>query len=1147
MFDEIEICYRHINLVLSKMNELHSLICDGSDISNLFKENSTINNIQKLQTALRSHAPLPKTNFPAKIFENKNIQLANKTIFYFLKYMQFAEQLILQYNETTLSGVFKCNQLLTIRFCHLIVIFSKLVFFFSRFPICSQIFLALNASNNSKQVNKEEIMSNPEKKNELIELILECTSNPEYINSKLMRVKSYIQNIISEVANTVICFNNNYNFEQFSIFYSEPAKMTTLPSLEYILMINYRVIHDMLQIVFYTFYDLVRLNQPLARSIFTESNSIYLSSNILFKFDEEKIQKIFFRTEADNETNSQLFKEILVDSQENHNQKIKYLLFLLKDYLNYAHFSFDLVMDNYVKLVALTNYAIYEISNYLAFEVNNSELNFVFELLSTLVDLIDIMNSKSDDIKRYYLFNLAVNDLHFLIEGMKEFQIINSSSNELLPMINFEEHKLKEKAQFLPTVYNELFLMAESLKLIDLEKYDSGEKYDFLPFNINVGRLLFYFFKNMHNSSGEFANKVLEHLNTILLHIGFVEVPYSSYCDFSILSNFAIINDEKKDIVSKCKIGKGLSFNYYVSLIRILENVKKDERLSKDVQYKILLSSEFLLNYSLERLQSHFQYILSNMSPFMNNSYSSTPISISSLSYQESKAEIQQPMRFCEKNLDEKTRRNQAKFMRNNYEVHDFYNRILQITESLNDESNQKSILTTLRSQIVKEAPLFAYHSHKNLIRSRTDQILSVSDIKRANFTLIEYFWPLFITLDLPFKRTMYNSRLNQSMVPGDSHFLQQFRLYDGNVGQAKTVDQKLFVQYSNYLEEFLSTKQYSIVLYQTANNGFFPTQWLSSSSIKDMIDDFGPYMALNLDVILVNHISDSIAKIYQNFYDNSSLIENCFKKFKDYTELPEISEIEEKIFPCVDEMIKLGSTVAIRRLLRSQVAFSCEQNMPGFMQVLAQGIKSSLGVLSTGNQGLGSLETKEQMITEIFSGSGGGSRNLFLSVDDEFSFVRSIIQNKKLPPYTDFSSFCFYLALMLLADNFTNIRYYSSLEAIDGNVHLFPIAMSVLIDCASILFQCLDGNTIKHGLALFLTVYSTIYRLRSNKSLTPSSPGDNLNVPLNETLESLQYLATLFPKYIKPLEYGRLEEGMPLLEMTQILSESKKSKKTLI
>lgn len=280
MFNEIEICYRHINLVFSKMNELYSWICNGSEISNLFKENSTINNIQKLQNAIRNHTPLPKTNFPAKIFENERIQLANKTIIYFLKYLQFTQKLILQYNETTLSGVFKCNQLLTIRFCHLIVTFSKLVYFFSHFPICSQIALVLNAPN-SKQANKgEDSQLNSEKTIELLELIIECTSNSEYIYSKLVPVKLYIQNIISEVANTIIGFNNNCNFERFSIFHSEPPKMTTLPSLEYILMMNYPIIHDMLKIVFYTYEDFVHLNQSLARSIFTESNTIYLSSNI---------------------------------------------------------------------------------------------------------------------------------------------------------------------------------------------------------------------------------------------------------------------------------------------------------------------------------------------------------------------------------------------------------------------------------------------------------------------------------------------------------------------------------------------------------------------------------------------------------------------------------------------------------------------------------------------------------------------------------------------------------------------------------------------------------------------------------------------------------------------------------------------------
>lgn len=62
---------------------------------------------------------------------------------------------------------------------------------------------------------------------------------------------------------------------------------------------------------------------------------------------------------------------------------------------------------------------------------------------------------------------------------MKGFQLIDSQSNELLPIIDLEQYNLNEKSRFLPILYNELLRMSESLKIIDIEKYDSGEKYSF--------------------------------------------------------------------------------------------------------------------------------------------------------------------------------------------------------------------------------------------------------------------------------------------------------------------------------------------------------------------------------------------------------------------------------------------------------------------------------------------------------------------------------------------------------------------------------------------------------------------------------------------------------------------------------------------
>ena len=498
--------------------------------------------------------------------------------------------------------------------------------------------------------------------------------------------------------------------------------------------------------------------------------------------------------------------------------------------------------------------------------------------------------------------------------------------------------------------------------------------------------------------------------------------------------------------------------------------------------------------------------------------------------------------------MNQDRKRKQAFLMRKNYELYDFYTRISQISESLNSQSSSQvsqSILDTLRKQIVKEAPLFAYHSQKSSNSSR-DPILCVNDIKKANFTLTEYFWPLFIILDLPFKRTMYNSRLNQSMVPADSNFYRQYSSYNGNAGQTKTVEPKLFIQYSNYLEEFLDQKLYNKILYQTANNGFFPSQWFSSAAIKDIIDDFGPYMALNLDITLTNHIVNSIINIYQSLYDNSSLVLEHYSKFKESSELPSVSEIEEKILSYCDEVIKLGSAVAIRRLLRSQVALSCEENSPGFMPVIAQGIKLSLNVHSTGCKEMSSLSSDERILAEIFGGSGGGSRNFFLPVDDEFSFVRAIIQTKNLQQFTDFSAFCFYMALMMLGDTFNKIRLHTDVEAIDKNAHLFPVAMGAIVDCGSSLFACFDGSSIKFGLSKFLDTFSTIYRMRSNRTVMNPNESPDQGVPLSETLESLQFLATLFPKYIRSLEYERIEESLPLLDMYQILAESKKSKQLL-
>ncbi|OHT14745.1 hypothetical protein TRFO_03009 [Tritrichomonas foetus] len=1041
MFEELEICFKQIDVALTKMNEIYPLIIDNSEISNFIHENQIINQyLINVKNAIINKISIPKFNgcldkinkIPPSVIPSIRI------LIYFSKYFNLLLGTLKKISELVHSMNFRWNYFITIRFVNIFIMFSKLAFFYASFPNCTQIMMMYYIYDTSQIDFIKDVDSNI--MSQLIHQIFECNQSPtRFISDNLYQLKDNFIEMLAELSNITLNIIEKCHFDNFSIFYTEPSLDSTFPALDYIILMNYPIIHDLFVFIFLSFPDLANSNEELTSSIISESPFIFLTDGIHINI-LEYFQRQDFLPDINEHITFSNKKAI-----QFHFRKINYMTALLSEYLNFGQIDINIINENYIKFVSLVTFSIYELKMFLSFEQKAKE---VVELINILCEIKDFFMNKEEEIKRFFIYNLATIDLQFL--------------NELTKTINEDS-----------IIYKELRIMFDSLSIVDFENYENGEKYEFLPLIINIGRLLIYYNKFLKNNPGKFIGYIFDHLNTIILHIDFINSDFYSYLKLYSLST------KSKNFVDHAKDGT-IPLNQISSLLRLFGEFYFDSSLSNESKTE-LMNDYNMINVSIsKRCQDHLQKRFSFLSPFIkpNNTFLMTFPQISQ----------------------------RAKCIQETSEVLDFYLRLPSINVLI--DNSKENTLQYFKSQILKEIQYFAFQ----------DDVPTSTQIKRANTALCEYVWPLFTLLDIPFHRVIFNMRLNESMRAPQSNPLSQIRLLNGtpdneDLGTSSTANQHIFVKYIKRLEKFFYENEYRNMIYHNNLYGFYPKEGqrstiqdlFSASAFKTLIDDFGPHFAIQISAILTNQISDSITKIFQNFYQESPTILKFYGNFRNDQKLPSNQEIQS-ILPLCDEMIKLGSAVAIRRLLRSQIQKSSDIYLPGFSSILANAIRNVNIAFMVGG--------KHNLLVEAFGGT------------ESYKFAKENLAKKKLIPQSDFIRFCFYLSLLLKNDIFDEVKFNASYESMTNNVHLFPVAMGAIIDCCiGTLFTACDDKIVKEGLHLFFVSFASNVRQRSK---TASS----------ETIHALQTLATLFPKYIERLEYGRIEDAFPFLEMSHILIE---------
>ena len=1011
MFEQIEIYYKHIDVVLNKIDEIAPFLSNDSELSKKINENISV--IENFENSLKQRKPPPRINtnklsgiipsfFPSMIYISKYHSEIKELLLKFSKVLSLKEKKPVN---------LRWNYYVSIRVYHLFVIFSQISFFFGYYKVYANVlflFLMLNKGklDDSKLKNIENFAFTAK----------QCSINPiAYLKTATQGpIKGYLlEPATSEVRSFLLNISEKFAFDCFSISYKEKIVVTTLPNLDVLVLLNYEIIYYFVFFTFLLYNEIADSNIQLFLDIFSKAKYVFSTLNVHIPFHSEYLKQ----AGCDNYINDIELTKTNLNSNEI--SKIVYLSSLLNEYVNYGKVDINYLCVHYLKIISLISFSNYEIVNFLSNDPSPSDVTktVISQLLNVIYQMKDLINSNIDNIQRFYIFNLATIDVRFLEE----------CSNQL------PDHPITR----------EFHIMENNLNRIDLERYDQGERYSFLPFYLNIGRLLFYCTSKLKKDILVSITHILEHLNTISLHMDCIENKFTN--SFKVRPLLYIMDSLKEYSAQSC-----IPVNNLFGIIRLFKDFEKEEMLDLKVQEKIKNSQKYIYDSLLARCKKHFELLLSYKT------------------YDEKKSDI--------------TTKNP-----------DFLDLYKYLNNNL-DDSAFKPFEDLLFTQLHK----YAYQNIKN-----SDCIYK--QVHNINIFFANHIWPFFSIIHKGFPSYIHNSRLLEVMRPLQGNFYSHIKFFtDSESQQFENSNETLIDQIINIIKDFFNKKEYLTSKFITTLEYFDKYKGiLSRKAFRAFLDDFGPYFALQVDAFLIKAISNSIARLFNNYLEQIQIITAFYQESRVDQSIP--------IKDSFEEMILIGAAIALRNILRSECRKSSEVYLPGFSKFVDLGI-SSTKITSF-------ISNHSYLFIELFGGK-----------EDNFKFIKQnldiYIQNKKISQQTDFSKFAFYLGYLLkeIVSTDHNVEYNPSFESFSRNEHLFPIAMGAIVECIKPFFNNQDGKSIVYGLQEFTVVYAKLYREKMNAGAD------------KKVLYALQTLATLFPKYIKSLEFERINYAFPLLDMSQII-----------
>ena len=1079
LYDEAHALCMHIELVLGKVEAIHLLIKENSALTNALNSKDGkkfIDYVASWYKAKDASKPsMSKGNAKfAQDFGDKILQVG-KSIDYVKSWCAATRAILFKMTEQSVEYDIRWNNLFTTMFCNLFVTYSKVVIFIYMFPMLKVITLAMQIIPKFDKNS----LSSPIK--EIIDFVARCISDPFQLllsnkaSDQRQAVSRRLGQLISQIGPIMVQALGQWplvDWENFNVFATRKTHETTFLDLDHVVLANITLLKETVFFFVLTFPDFAEKNKQFKAimiAVCSETPRVYLTRQFFIEF-----RKLLNYYDKESKTIPKVLRNLINNSLKikqnlTHSKRMAILSRLIKDMTAIASYNPNYLATFIYDLISLCSFAEYEVDCALSNEILPKETS---ELIGTLVATAKLFSKYGALLKRTFLYNMTIVDVTYL--------------NQLLK--NFNVEGVEWQVHFMDLCKT----ISQSLSSIDLEEIDKGCLYDMNPLLFTIGRTCTYFNLLKTQNKASHLQTVLEHLNTIVLHISFATNPtvaFLNYCQIHTLwRHIAPLSKIVQDpeLQADYIAGSILLFPFFnIDSLAIFQSSGQVEFIKKQL--------EAIRGSILQRLNTHLTLYIGKGSRIQEISKQNrfehlfNPIQIISLEPSSAHFDYVKERVFKDQVWQMRT------LMMNLPGVFQFAGQEINFSRYIG-----QYIINCLTTVLFNE-PI-------------PDPLLVDSSFAAA----AQFLWPLFTLIGAPFPRKLLECKYEHSVSETCITLLEQVSIIKTNYVSNAVAQQGGRLKLINLFEEFTMqfiTKDYQKFKYYPHAKSFEMDKKVygpdeaplfSYNSLKYLIKNMGPHAGFAIDRILINHaahLMNQIFKIQQNLFQELQQWYTDYMKggslWKKAITHPDIARASEM-------MINLGVTLKIRDILREAIRDVIDIYITGLPDLIIAGHRRVTG----------ELPEKEHLIIEI------------LTTMPHFHFIIGALRRESILQSTDSRLIFFFFSLLLSIPKYNDLAYDSESEYITYNLHLFPVGLDGFIQCISIFATNSDIREINGGMSLFFDIMSNVLQImrQSNTALT--------------TQYAFTILVDLFPRSISCIEYGRIGKNFP----PSVISEAYRS-----
>ena len=1081
LYDQAHALCMHIELVLGKIEAIRMLIYEDSVLGKALASKhgkKFIDYVTSWHKAKETSKPSMSKGVLKFVQENgERIVNIGKSVDYIKTWCSATRAILFMMTDQSVEYDIRWNNLFTTMLCNLFVTYSKAVIFIYMFPAIKIVTYAMNVIPKFD----EKSLSNSSK--DIRDFVAHCTDNPFQLllsqkrSDERQALSRRLGQLISQIGPIMIQALGQWplvDWENFNVFSTKKASETTYLDLDHVVLANITLLKETVFFFVLTFPEFGDKNKQFKAimiAVCSESPNVFLTRQFSVPF-----KKLLTYYDKDFKIIQKVLRNLINNSLKiklnlTHSKRMAILSRLIKDMTSIASYNPNYLATFIYDLISLSSFACYEVDCALTSNILHKE---TAELIGTLVTTARLFSKYSTLIKRTIMYNMAIVDVTYLNQLLKNFNVEG---------VEWQSHFM----ELCKTISNEL-------STIDLDEIDRGCKYDLNPLLLTIGRTCTYFNLLKTHNKASHLQTILEHLNTIILHISFASDPLSAflhYCQIHTLwrhvgSLSSIV--QEADIQPDYIAGSILLFPFFnIDSLAIFQSAGQVDFIKKQL--------ETIRGSILQRLNAHLSWYIGKGSRMQLISKQNrfehlfNPSQIISLEPSSAQFDYDKERVFKDQIWQMRT------LMMNLPGTLVFAGTEFNLSNYIS-----QYIINCLKSVLFNE-PI-------------PDPLLLDSSFAAAS----QFLWPLFTLIGAPFPRKLLECKYENAVSEPALTLLEQVSIIKTNYVHKSISDPsqggtlKLINLFEETTMKFI-TKEYRKFKYyphaksfeiDKASYGPDESPFFSYNTLKCLIKNMGPHAGFSIDRILINYaaqVMNKIFKIHQKLFQELQQWYTDFMKggslWKKAITMPDIAEASEL-------MINLGVVLKVRDILREAIRDVVDIYLTGLPDLIIAGNRRVTG----------ELPEKEHLILEI------------LTTLPHFHFIIGSLRRESILQSTDSRLIFFFFSLLLSIPKYNDITYDSESEYISYNLHLFPVGLDGFIQCISIFATNSDIREINGGMGLFFDIMSNVLQ-----SMRQS------NVPLN-TQYAFTILVDLFPRSISCIEYGRIGKNFP----PSVISEAYRS-----